>query len=409
MAYAVNPKTVMRLSAGAFHDATGGPYFQQSPGNPAFRFDRVIRFTDMNSYMAGSSANAVPDTVTGAIRTDQKRPVSYKFSAAVQRDVGWHTVVDIAYVGDRTRDIALDYNYNPVPAGARFQAQNRDLTVPDSATTGLDPTKPIPGALPDMFLRPIVGFGNINISSPIGTARYDSLQTQVSRRFTGRFEMSGSYTWSRGYASGTIDCSGTGNTPCTAGNPTRVRTPTLTPLPAGADETRLNIQEHVVVVSYQVDIPAASHAIPGRVTRWILDNWRISGITTLATGGFREHHRDLHGQLRLHRRRRTLRRDAGGAAVSRLRRSKPSGERAHRGPLVRHERVPEADGARRSRQQLRQREGHAAGLQQPRPVAFQGLPDEPQPEDAVPRGGLQSVQPHTVRGCEHCGAIRRHG
>jgi hypothetical protein len=286
MAYAVNPRTVVRLAAGAFHDATSGPYFQQSPGNPAFRFDRVIRFTDMNSYLASTGATAVPDTVTGAIRTDQKRPVSYKFTAAVQRDLGWHTVVDIAYVGDRTRDIALDYNYNAIPAGARFVAANRDLTVPDSATTGLDPTKPIPGALPDQFLRPIIGFGNINISSPIGTSRYDSLQTQVSRRFIGGFELSGAYTWSRGYASGVSDCSGTGNTPCTNGNPTRVRTPTLTPLPAGADESRLNIQEHVVVLSYQIDIPQASKRIPGAATRWVLDNWRISGITTMATGGF---------------------------------------------------------------------------------------------------------------------------
>src|SRR5262249_47684146 len=47
-----------------------------------------------------------------------------------------------------------------------------------------------------------------------------------------------------------------------------------------------NIQEHVVVLSYQIDVPQASKRIPGAATRWILDNWRISGITTMATGGF---------------------------------------------------------------------------------------------------------------------------
>ena len=228
MAYAVNPKTVVRLAAGAFHDGTGGPYFQQSPGNPAFRFDRVIRFTDMNSYLTGTGVTAVPDTVSGTIRTGQKRPVSYKYTAAVQREIGWHTVVDIAYVGDQTRDISLDYNDNAIPAGARFLPQNRDLTVPDSATTGLDPSKPVPGALPDVFLRPITGFGNINISTPIGKAWYNSLQTQVSRRFIGGFELAGSYTWARGYATGVSDCSGTGNTPCT--NP-GYRLPRATPRP----------------------------------------------------------------------------------------------------------------------------------------------------------------------------------
>ena len=287
MAYAFNAKTVMRLGVGAFHDGTSGPYFQQSPGNPAFRFDRIIRFTDMSSFLGGTGVTAVSDTVNGAIRTGQKRPVSYKFQAAIQREIGWHTVVDVAYVGDRTRNIALEYNYNQIPSGARFDPKNRDLTLPDSATTGLDPNKPIPGALPDVFLRPILGFGNINISSPVGKSRYNSLQTQVSRRFIGGFELAGAYTWSRAYADGVpADCA-TSPPYCVATNPpTRLRTPTATPLPDNANESRLNIQEHVVVISYQIDLPKTSKVIPGDVTRWVLDNWRISGITTLATGGF---------------------------------------------------------------------------------------------------------------------------
>jgi len=285
MAYAVNPKTVVRLAAGAFHDATSGPYFQQTPGNPAFRFDRVIRFTDMGSYLTGTAVTSVSDTVTGAVRTDQKRPVTYKFTAAVEREIGWHTVLNVAYVGDRTRDIALEYNQNAIPPGARFQPQNRDLTVPDSATTGLQPDKPIPGALPDVFLRPIIGFGNINISSPVGTSRYNSLQTQLSRRFIGGFELAGSYTWARGFADGVpADCSGT---TCVATNPpTRLRTASSSPLPANADESRLNLQEHVLVASFQIELPKASNVMPGAVTRWVLDNWRISGISTFATGGY---------------------------------------------------------------------------------------------------------------------------
>ena len=52
---------------------------------------------------------------------------------------------------------------------------------------------------PIAFLRPILGFNDINIARPIGWQYYDSLQLQVTRRFTGRFEMAGSYTWARGY------------------------------------------------------------------------------------------------------------------------------------------------------------------------------------------------------------------
>jgi hypothetical protein len=70
-----------------------------------------------------------------------------------------------------TRSIWVrEFNFNEVPAGARFLAKNRDLTQPDSATVGLDPTKPNPGALPDVFLRPIIGFGDITVVRSDGTS-----------------------------------------------------------------------------------------------------------------------------------------------------------------------------------------------------------------------------------------------
>jgi hypothetical protein len=67
---------------------------------------------------------------------------------------------------------------------------------------------------------------------------------------------------------------------------TRLRTASSSPLPANADESRLNLQEHVLVASFQVELPKASNVMPGAVTRWVLDNWRISGISTFATGGY---------------------------------------------------------------------------------------------------------------------------
>jgi carboxypeptidase family protein len=263
IAYALNSKTVFRVAGGFFHDGTGGAYLQQGGGNLAYRFDRVVRFTDMASYLTATSATA-PATVAGAERLNQKRPLTYRYTAAVQRDIGAHLVLDVAYVGDQTRFLAQDWNYNAVPAGARFLPQNRDLTVPDSATVGLQPNKPNPGALPDAFLRPIIGFGDINISSPRGSSSYNSVQTQLTRRFTGGFEASASYTWARGFATGINQNN---------------------PLPSYTANTRSDIQEHVLVASYSIDVPDGSKLIPGKAAAWVLDNWRISGITTFATGG----------------------------------------------------------------------------------------------------------------------------
>jgi hypothetical protein len=261
MAYALNDKTVIRVAAGAFHDGTGGDTFT---GGPAYRFDRVVRYTDMNSFLTGTSVTT-PVGVTGTVREGQKRPVTYRYTIGVQRDIGWNTVLDVAYVGDRTRNLAVNKNFNQVPAGARFRPENRDTT--------LTPTAANPASLPDNFLRPITGFGDITVSEPIGKSRYDSLQMQVTRRFTGRIELAGSYTFSRAYQNHFTD------------NVSGSRIFQNNPLPPEAlshfyDD---DIQPHIVVASYVVDIPSLSTGKPLPL-RWILNNWRVSGISTFATG-----------------------------------------------------------------------------------------------------------------------------
>jgi Carboxypeptidase regulatory-like domain/TonB dependent receptor len=252
LAWAMNSRTVLRVAGGSYHEGTGGFY---QTGGAAWRFDRVIRFTDFNSYLTGTSTTA-PVSVSGVERSNQKRPVTYRFTLGVQRDLGWKTVLDLAYVGDRTKYIAQNWNYNAVPAGAQFLPENRDTTVTATAAN--------PGALPDAFLRPITGFLDINISGPHGTGKYDSLQMQLSRRFTGGVELAGSYTWAKGFTSGIYQNN---------------------PLPREAARDRNNIQEHVVVASYIVEIPNVSAKLGGsRPVSWLLDNWRVSGITTMATG-----------------------------------------------------------------------------------------------------------------------------
>jgi hypothetical protein len=260
MAFAVNPKTVMRVGVGAFHDGTGGPDFR---GGPAFEFNRVINYTDFDSYLTGTGSVS-PISVSGVEREHQKRPVSYRYQVGVEREVFSNIVVNLAYVGDTTRNIPQNWNYNAIPAGAQFLPENRDTTVPDSATVGLQPNKPNPGALPDVFLRPIVGFGDINISRPTGRGRYDSLQLQVSRRFTGGFELAGSYTYAKAWET----ILGQNN-----------------PLPSRRQPS-LTVQPHVAVISYIVDIPNGTKVIKWEPARWVLDNWRISGISSFATGAW---------------------------------------------------------------------------------------------------------------------------
>jgi hypothetical protein len=47
---------------------------------------------------------------------------------------------------------------------------------------------------------------------------------------------------------------------------------------AGYDQT------HVFVLNYQWHLPKASRVLAGSVSHWLLDDWKISGITTFASG-----------------------------------------------------------------------------------------------------------------------------
>ena len=261
VAWSPNPRTVIRAGVGSFHDSYAGNSYQQGGGNAAYRYNREVLFTDLDSYLTGSSATAVVPNTSGPIRTENARPNNIRYTAAIQREIGRNIVVDAAWVASRTRHLVREVNINDVPAGARFLPQNRDTTVAASAAN--------PGALPDVFLRPIIGFNDIEIASPSGWQSYDSLQLQVTRRFTGRFEMAGSYTFARGYED---TYGGSGN------NDIYSTLPNL--------DQRRDIQEHVLVASYQVELPNVSPSFGGnKAVRWVLDNWRVSGISTFGTGG----------------------------------------------------------------------------------------------------------------------------
>jgi hypothetical protein len=80
-------------------------------------------------------------------------------------------VLDISYVGAINRNQLQARNLNSVPYGAAFLPQNQDPT--------LAPNPAVPGAtsLPDDFMRPYQGYGDIRIAEPVARSNYNTLQT----------------------------------------------------------------------------------------------------------------------------------------------------------------------------------------------------------------------------------------
>jgi hypothetical protein len=369
MAWSVNSRTVMRVGAGQFHEGSGGFYVT---GGPAYRFDRVVRFTDFNSFFTGTGTTT-PTNVSGTSKVD-KRTATIRYNIGIQRDLGWHTLLDVAYVGDQTHFLPVQVNYNAIPFGARFLPQNRDLTV--------TPTAANPAAMPDVFLRPIPGFGDISITEPIGNSRYNSLQTQLTRRFTGGIELAGSYTWQRGYQNFFPQNLANNNNTVSGSN--IYQNNPIAPFDFAHQQhpgARGGRELH-----HRPPEPRAHRR--GEVAAERLEHLGHQHIRD------RQHRRDHvhdHRQLRVHRRRRALRRRRWSVAGCHGQ-SPAVARRPHHRSVVRHQCLQAPGRQGQHRQHVRQQHDHAAGLQQPRPLDLQELPDEGKPEDAVPVGDLQPVR-----------------
>lgn len=200
------------------------------------------------SSLRGQGAYLFPQAATG-YDVNHGIPQVMNFSFSVQRDVGFGTVVDVAYVGSLGRHLLWNQLFNEVPIGANFNPANAD---PTNASV----------PLPAVFLRPLAGFNNISIERADSSSNYHSLQITANRRFAKGLQIGTSYTWSKSLDYGTT-LSGLTSAKWNYG---------LTSL----DRT------HVLKLNWQYQIPSLARA--PRPVGWVTNNWQISGITTFSSG-----------------------------------------------------------------------------------------------------------------------------
>lgn len=284
--------TILRGGFGVFYDRIEGNRLRDLLTNPPSV--RVARLLNGNlngiATLAGqtlndplSPINIAPPVAIGVAK-DGKIPTAYSYSLNVQRDLGWETVVDVAYVGTLGRHLMQARNLNALPYGklytceaqdpSRFNNQNPcalangDPTIaPIFKDAGLkfDGTK----ALPLNLLRPFPGYDRIAFREFTGSSNYHSLQVSARRRLSTDLTFGVAYTWSKAFNTSNAD-----QNINTVGG-------------ARAYDYQLASydRQHRLAVNYIYNLPHLSGWFGGHaVAKAIFDGWKFSGISQFETG-----------------------------------------------------------------------------------------------------------------------------
>ncbi|HEY1649106.1 MAG TPA: carboxypeptidase regulatory-like domain-containing protein [Terracidiphilus sp.] len=275
-AWSFTPNTVLRGGFGLFYNVRArsgqeGDLTNNAPTtNGPTQYYSSATSTASNYYDSPGVSNLNgPFGVSHAIPLHGGVPYAEEGSLGIQRQLGWGTVLDVAYVGTFTKH-ASDYTpINEVPYGAEFQASHQYCSAVNAYGCSSS------SILADNFFRPYQGLGTINQEYFNLTANYNSLQVKVTRRFRNGLEFGGAYTWGRA-----MDYTDSYNGTVALYQNLRQ----WNYGPAGWD------LKHMLVINYLYSLPRASHAFGDSsswnnvVTRQAFDHWKISGFATYYSG-----------------------------------------------------------------------------------------------------------------------------
>ena len=256
-------KTAIHSSVGLYHNPhVNANGMDAMARNPPAQNTPSIFYGTLDTLLASGAAGAFsnrPSSVFGVER-DAKTPESYNYSAGIQREIGWGTVIDVTYAGSQMRHGEMSTNINVVPDEARFLDVHPENKNPQTASS----------AKPNEFLRPYSGYQDITIRSHFGTSSYNSLQVQLNRRYIHGLQFAVAYTFAK------TESLGPNSDP-----------PTYIPNRPG-DAWNVSPYEstqlHNLVVNYTWDIPGGSRMWDNWFTRGALDGWQVSGDTAVVSG-----------------------------------------------------------------------------------------------------------------------------
>jgi len=256
-------KMAVHTSAGLYHNPhVNANGMDAMARNPPAQNTPSIFYGTLDTLLAAGAQGAFsnrPSNVFG-IERDAKTPESYNYSAGIQRELGWGTVLDVTYAGSQLRHAEMSTNINVVPDEARFLDIHPENRNPQTASSPKS----------NEFLRPYAGYQDVTIRSHFGRAGYNSLQVQLNRRYINGLQFAVAYTLAKTVSLGS-------NVDPPAYIPNR-------PGDAWNVAPYESTQLHNLVVNYTWDVPNGSHMWDNVITRGLLDGWQVSGDTAVVSG-----------------------------------------------------------------------------------------------------------------------------
>jgi hypothetical protein len=268
-----NGKQALRASTGIFYAIPTRGFqdagWEQFVGVAPAAFNRVVRwasFSDIENF-AASGRSFVETPINAVLAGGETRSLerTYNLNVTYQRDIGFNTTAEVAYVGSwaysggRAQDINRPVNnlYALASPNALFNGNAVNTNLLRTVYPGM-------GSIQQWFDEKDGFTVNNNL------LRYHSMQVNVQRRLNRGLQMGLAYTLAKGegwngYSPEILEADPTGEL-----NRLKYWGPTA------------NNRVHNLVINYSYIIPDTLRTTP--VANWIVRDWQIAGVTKFMTG-----------------------------------------------------------------------------------------------------------------------------
>jgi hypothetical protein len=256
---------VIRTGSGIYYDRIQGNRIFDSVTNPPEAVSPTLQ-QNLVSTIDPKNVLLAPPSLVAADPTG-KIPTTYQYQFSVQYRLPENMTLDVGYVGSQSRHLQDNRNLNYNPFGQCFLPQNQDVQ-----RVAASPTALLGNNCKDAnFLKPYLGYNNINLYESQSTANYNALQIQVQRRTSKGLFVGMSYTWSK-----TMSTAQSGGT----NDNSFVRPDQYNRManygPASFD------RRQVLAINYVYNTP--KFRVGNGFTRLFTDGWQLSGVTQAMTG-----------------------------------------------------------------------------------------------------------------------------